>query len=39
MHSKGGYKICICPVILEEVNFFSKLKELIITSPKILDVI
>ena len=39
MHSKQRYKICICSVILAELESFRKYKGLSIIFPKILDAI
>ena len=37
MHSKRRYKICICSVILGELESFRNYKGLSIIFPKILD--
>ena len=34
MHSKGGYNICICSVILGEVNFFRNYKSSLLLARK-----
>ena len=39
MHSKQGYKICICPVILAQLEPFWIDKRLSIISRKIIDAI
>ena len=37
MHSKRSYKICICSVILRELEAFRNYKGFRVISPKILD--
>ena len=39
MHSKGGYKICICLVILGELEAFENYKDFSFISPNILETI
>ena len=39
MHSKRRYKICICSVILGELESFRNYKGFSINYPKILDAI
>ena len=37
MHSKGGYKICICLVILGELEAFQNYKDFSFIFPNILE--
>ena len=39
MHSKRRYKICICSVILGELEAFGNYKRFSVIFPKILDAI
>ena len=39
MHSKGRYKICICSVILGDLEAFRNYKGFSVIFPKILDAI
>ena len=39
MHSKWRYKICICSVILADLESFRSYKDISIIFPKILDAI